>query len=88
MLFNSLVLAASLVLPLASASHGLSPRDLSLSHYRSFGRRSLPRSGRRVDRRQAGQATVKCDSRHTFSLCDTAGTCTAMGAVAGAFNLS
>lgn len=37
-----------------------------------------------MNARAAGQATVRCDSEYTWSLCD-GDACTAMGGVAGAF---
>ncbi|GAA5826097.1 hypothetical protein JCM11251_007165 [Rhodosporidiobolus azoricus] len=81
--FSSLLALSALALPLASAgSHWSHPRahqrDLETVRYR--GVRTLPRSGRRLNKR-GGEATVKCLTSKTFALCD-GDKCTDMGAVA------
>lgn len=82
MLFTTLLLSALTVLPCISAH---SPRFVHIPAHHSLPRRALPRTGRRMNARAAGQATVRCDTEYTWSLCD-GDNCTAMGEVAGAFH--
>ncbi|BGP22130.1 expansin family protein [Rhodotorula toruloides] len=84
--FTSLVTFLSLALPLAfaSAAHYSHPRNAGLAARNVHGRvagkaRALPRSGRRLSKRQ--EATLKCLTAYTFALCD-GDNCTDMGSVA------
>jgi hypothetical protein len=91
------LLALSLSLPLASSAHLSSTvlhqnalREASFSHHHALPkfRRTLPRTGNRVDRSTIpGQATVKCTSEETWSLCNGED-CTDMGKVAREYRFS
>ncbi|GAA5886162.1 hypothetical protein JCM5296_003503 [Sporobolomyces johnsonii] len=77
----SVLILASISLASASSHYSHAPRDGIKHHALEYGRfraRALPRTGpKRLNKRQA---TVKCTSEKTFSLCDGS-TCTDMGSV-------
>ncbi|GAA5918242.1 hypothetical protein JCM1841_005326 [Sporobolomyces salmonicolor] len=78
----SVLILAAISLASASSHYSHAPRDGIKHHALEYGRfraRALPRTGpKRLNKRQA---TLKCTSEKTFSLCDGS-TCTDMGSVA------